>query len=79
MKNAKYCEFGKAVLIKLVELNMSRKELADKTGLQHCQISCYLRGVYKPKLSTAAKIGSVIGLDIAEIADLLEKGDKPND
>lgn len=79
MKNAKYCEFGKAVLIRLVEIGMSRKELAEKTGLQPCQISNYLRGIYKPKLSTASKIGSAIGFEISEMAELLERDVQTNE
>ena len=46
---------------------LTQKEVAEKTGVKHQQISCYLNGKEMPSLETFAKICAVLDLDANEI------------
>ncbi len=73
MKSKKYCEFGKAILKKLAELNMTQKKLAEKMHCERCQISAYINGKYQPTAVSLMKLCIALDVDISDMAVLLEK------
>ncbi len=73
MKAKKYCEFGKAILKKLAELDMTQKELAEKMHCERCQIYSYINGKYQPTAVTLMKLCIALDADISEMAILLER------
>lgn len=79
MKKQKYCEFGKALLRRMVEKNLTQKELAKRANCERCQISCYVRGVYQPTTLTLMRLCMVLELDISEMAELMERDVQLND
>ena len=73
MKSKKYCEFGKAILKRLAELNMTQKKLAEKMRCERCQISSYINGKYQPTAVSLMKLCIALDVDISDMAVLLEK------
>lgn len=41
---------------------MNQKELARRAGVAESQVSCYVRGIYKPNGETLAKIATIVGV-----------------
>lgn len=46
---------------------LTQSEIADKIGVKHQQISCYIYGQKMPSLDTFAKLCAVLDLDANEI------------
>lgn len=75
-KSFEYCEFGKVIKIRLVELGKSNKWLADNTGTSPYTIGGYLRGKHKPEMGMLYKIATVLQLDFVKLVEILIKEDK---
>lgn len=74
-KSFEYCEFGKVIKIRLVELGKSNKWLADNIGTTQYTIGGYLRGQHKPEMGMLYKIASVLQLNFVELVEILIKED----
>ncbi len=79
MKTKKYCEFGKAILKRLAELNMTQKGLAEKMHCERCQIYSYINGRHQPTAVTLMKLCIALDADISEMAMLLERDAQQNE
>ena len=57
---------------------MKQHEIADRVGISHVQISCYLHGTKMPALDTLANLCKVLDVDTNYILcqDLEERKDK---
>lgn len=78
MKSKKYCEFGKAILKRLAELNMTQKELAEKMHCDRFQIYAYINGRHQPTAVTLMKLCLALDVDIADMMVSLEKDVQQN-
>jgi transcriptional regulator with XRE-family HTH domain len=64
--------FGDNLVALLKERNMSRSELAKKTGLSTSRISDYINGYAAPSIFAAINMAYVLDLDVGEFIDFEE-------
>lgn len=79
METKKYCEFGKALLVKLAEKNMTPKELAEKAHCARYQIYAYIGGKHQPTMVTLMKLCIALDVDVSEMAEFLGRDAQQNE
>lgn len=73
MKFKKMCKLGKAISIRLVELDRNKKWLANSTGLAPCAISRYCVGESIPTALSIAKLSRALDISVNELIKLIEE------
>lgn len=63
-------KFGKLVAAKLVELDMSQRELAERVFVDQVTLSRWIRGKQVPKLTDAVAVLVELGLGDTKVEDL---------
>lgn len=73
MKSRKYCEFGKVIAIRLVEINQNMQWLSEKVDLTPAAISNYCTGKCIPSLKSLRKIAIALGIEPYKLVDAVFK------
>lgn len=69
MKSRKYCELGKIIAIRLVEINQNMQWLSDKVDLTPAAISNYCTGKCTPSLKSLRKIAIVLNVELYKLVN----------
>ncbi len=54
----------------LLDMGMSRADLAGKAGISYQRVCSYLTGYYRPSLQTVGKLAKALGVDPGEIIEM---------
>lgn len=73
MKFRKQSKLGKAICIRLIELDRNKKWLAKEARIQECLISKYCVGEVIPTIRNLTKISKVLDISVGTLAKLLEE------